>query len=419
MADWDKTQNGGLVLMFFAVTAPGLEALCAGELQSLGIAPAPEAQDGGVAWTGGPGSLYRANLELRTASRVIARVGGFRARTFAELERRTARLPWRDFIVPGTAVRLRVTSRKSKLYHSDAVAERVMRVVAAEAGAQDGGVVRQDEEADVATAQLVVIRLLRDEVLVSVDASGALLHQRGYRQAIAKAPVRETLAAAMLLAAGWRGDRPLVDPMCGSGTIPIEAALLARRIPPGLARPGYAPRDFAFRQWPGFDEALWSDVVTSARAAIRGHAGVPILGSDRNAGAITAATSNAARAGVSEDLSLEVRPLSRLQLPPGPGAVVLNPPYGVRVGGDAALRPLYVELGHVLRAGAPGWTLAMLSADPRLESATGIALQEQLRTSNGGIPVRIVAGTVPGAGQAGVRADAQSRAGGPAGGSGV
>lgn len=378
----------------FAVTAPGLEPVCAAELAMLGIAEDRDVQQGGVAWQGDSRSLYRANLELRTASRVIVRLGGFRARTFAELERRSARLPWATLVRQGADVALRVTSRKSKLYHTDAVAERVMRVLADALGVRDAGRVASDDEEDagVVDAQLVVVRLLRDEVLVSVDASGVLLHQRGYRQAVAKAPLRETLAAAMLHVSGWRGDVPLVDPLCGAGTIPIEAALLARSIAPGLARPGFAPRSFAFQQWPGFDGAVWDDVVAAARRRIRNTAGVPIMGSDRNAGAITASVSNAARAGVEDDVAFTVRPLSAFAAAAERGHLVTNPPYGVRVGDAATLRGLYEELGRTRAAGGDGWSLTMLSADPRLDAAVGVPLEERLRTRNGGIAVRILTG---------------------------
>src|SRR5690606_21549021 len=141
--------------------------------------------------------------------------------------------------------------------------------------------------------QLVVVRFLRDECLVSADASGALLHRRGYRRAVAKAPLRETLAAAMLTAVGWDGSVPLVDPFCGSGTIPIEAALIARRIAPGIASAELAPRAFAFERWPSFEAGTWSEVVVSARAEVRDATRHPIRGSDRDAGAIAAARANA------------------------------------------------------------------------------------------------------------------------------
>jgi putative N6-adenine-specific DNA methylase len=377
-------------LSLFAVTAPGLEAVCAAELAALGMAG--DAVEGGVAWRGGHESLYRANLWSRTASRVIVRVGEFRARTFAELERHAARLPWTRFLVGGTAVALRVTSRKSKLYHSDAVAERVARVLAAEAGADASVVNGAGEDDEDVAAQLVVIRFVRDVCTVSIDASGRLLHRRGYRQAVAKAPLRETLAAAMLLASGWRGTTPLVDPLCGSGTIAIEAALMARGIAPGLANAQRTPRKFAFERWPGFDASLWSDVAWAARVVIRPDSAVAIVAADRDGGAIAAARANAERAGVQGDIAFVQRPLSSLEPPAGPGHLVTNPPYGVRVGEHRELHALYAALGRVARQRLAGWTVALLSADPRLDAATGLPLAALLATRNGGIPVRLVAG---------------------------
>lgn len=376
-------------LQLFAVTAPGLERLCAAELREVGIHAV--IAEGGAAWHGDMRTVYRANLELRTASRIVARVGEFRARTFGELERHAARLPWDLFLTRDGAVKLRVTCRKSRLYHEGAVAERVAGILADRTGARavaGSGPAAEDDGSD---AQLIVIRCLRDRFTISADASGTLLHQRGYRQALAQAPLRETLAAAMLLASGWRGTTPLLDPLCGSGTIPIEAALLARRIAPGLANPELSPRRFAFERWPVFDDAAWHDIVDAARSHVRPDAGISITGSDRNGGAIAAAHANAERAGVAQDITFVRRALSAAETRHGPGHLVTNPPYGVRVGNRRALESLYVALGRLVADRLPGWSMAVLSAEPRLDTAIGLPLKELLRTRNGGIPVRLLA----------------------------
>jgi len=385
-------------LPLFAVTAPGLEPLAAAELRALGIQGAVE--PGGVAWTGTAEQLYAANLRLRTASRVTVLAAEFRAKTFFELERHARRVPWERWVPRGGAVRLRVTSRKSRLYHEGAIAQRVLEAIEhrvgplasiAAAGEEDGG-------EDGGDAQLFIVRFLRDGCTIRADASGALLHLRGYRQALAKAPLRETLAAAMLLGSGWDGRSPLADPLCGSGTIPIEGALLARRIAPGLANPAREARGYAFAAWPEFDAASWARTVDRAREEILSAAPVPILGSDRDAGAIAAAAANAERAGVAADVELSVRAVSSIDPPPGPGWMVINPPYGVRVGERDPLRDLYAALGRTLRARCPGWTLALLSPDPGLDRQVGVPLEEALRTSNGGIPVRLAVGRVPAGG---------------------
>jgi putative N6-adenine-specific DNA methylase len=385
----------------YAVTAPGLEAVCQAELSGLGIAG--EVEDGGVAWRGGLDSLYRANLECRTATRIVARAGGFRARTFAELERHAARLPWTRFLPRNATASLRVTCRKSRLYHEGAVAERLARVLLAEAGVavvearagdadDDAGAVGEGTGAP----QLLVVRLFRDVCTISVDSSGELLHQRGYRQALARAPLRETIAAAMLLRCGWGGGEPLVDPMCGSGTLPIEAALLARGIAPGLASPARAPRRYAFEMWPGFDADLWAGLVKTARSRIRPAAGVEIVAADRHGGAIMATAANAERAGVAGDLSLLRQPLSALVPPAAAGHLITNPPYGVRVGEKRELAALYAALGSVARQRLAGWQVSLLSGDDRLARATGLQLQELFATRNGGIPVRLLTAAVAG-----------------------
>ena len=381
----------------FAVAAPGLEPLVAEELRELGLAPAA-VEPGGVAFAASAPQLYAANLRLRVASRVVVRLATFEARAFRELERRADRVPWERVVAPGAAVAFRVTCRKSRLYHSDAVAERLAGAVArqvrgvAVAGAADD---ERDEAGDGdADAQLIVVRLFHDRVTVSADASGALLHRRGWRQAVAKAPLRETLAAALLRASRWDPRRPLVDPLCGSGTIPIEAALLARRVAPGLGR------DFAFARWPELDAGAWDAERARAEEEVLDRAPAPIVGADRDAGAIAAARSNAERAGVVGDVELVQRPLSALEPPPGPtpgtGWLVSNPPYGARVGQSGPLRDLYARIGAVARGRLPGWTVALLTADPRLDAQLGLPLAEGFRSSNGGIRVRCLVGEVPG-----------------------
>jgi putative N6-adenine-specific DNA methylase len=383
----------------FAIAAPGLEPIVAAELGRLGITATVE--PGGVSWTGTLDSVARANLWLRTASRVLVRVAEFGARTFWELERHARKLPWERSIPPGTPVRFRVTSRKSRLYHSDAVEQRLADAAATRAVASlakrpvneglAAGTPGDDDvydDDDRGGTQLFVVRLVRDVCTVSADSSGALLHRRGYRQAVAKAPVRETIAAAMLLGSDWPANVPLIDPMCGSGTIAIEAALLARRIAPGLNR------RFAFHGWPEWDAAEWARIVADAREQELRIAPALIQGSDRDAGAIEAARANAERAGVASDLELDRRALSTMEPPAERGWVVTNPPYGIRVAEAGAVRDLYAALGNVLRARFAGWSLALLSPGESLERQIGLDLRERFATVNGGIPVRLVTAEV-------------------------
>jgi len=377
----------------FAVTAPGVEALTASELRALGLT-VEHTEPGGVTFQADASGLYVANLHLRTATRVLVRVAEFVARDFRTLEKHAARIPWDAFTPPGGVVGFRVTSKKSKLYHQRAVAERLSEAARRAGRAALADVADQPSSPDEAgsEAQRLVVRIFRDRCTVSVDASGDNLHRRGYRLATAKAPLRENLAAAVLMATGWDGSQPLVDPMCGSGTLLIEGALLARRIPPGLGR------DFAFKRWPGFDERTWLGVVQQARDPIIERAPVPIAGSDRDQGAVDAAARNAERAGVAGDLQLAVRALSEAAPPDGagPGWLVTNPPYGRRIGNRDALRNLYAALGNVARKRFAGWTLAVVAADPALVGQIGLPLQPALTTRHGGVPIQVWSGAVPG-----------------------
>lgn len=355
----------------FAITPPGVEHLTAVELAGLGIQP-DHTEPGGVAFRATTRQLYAANLELRTASRIVVRLAEFPARAFYELERKARRVPWDSLLAPGAPVRFRVSSRKSRLYHLDGIAQRLAAVAGGPAGGADDA------------AQLFLVRVLRDLVTISADSSGTLLHRRGYRLATAKAPLRETLAAAMLLGAGDREDWAFVDPFCGSGTLPIEAALLRRRIAPGLRR------SFGFERWPGFDAETWRGLREEARLRILPGAGAPMLGSDRDAGAIDAAVANAERAGVAEDIAFAQRPFSQV-VPPAPtGLLATNPPYGIRVGDRGALRDLYRTVGALAAERWAAWTIALLSADAGLLAETTLPTRVRWSSSNGGIPVQLV-----------------------------
>ncbi len=373
------------------MSAPGLEQILAAEIRNLGFSTA-EVVEGGVTLTGTLEQVYALNLHLRTASRVIVRVAEFHASTFHELERRAKRVDWSQYVGAGARARFRVTCRKSRLFHSDAVAQRFAESVAkqvlgvlASSADRDALDNPEGDDADAAQEQLFIVRLAHDNCVVSVDSSGQLLHRRGYRQATGKAPLRETLAAAMLIGSGWDSAATLIDPLCGSGTIPIEAALIARRIPPRMNRA------FAFQNWPSYESAEWESLVGKSRDEIRPAPG-RIMGSDRDEGAVKSACHNAQRAGVSENVLLEVRAISDVDFPVGNGSVVTNPPYGVRIGERGPLRNLYAQLGKTLRSRAHGYTIGLLSADTMLESALDIPLAEVFRAKNGGIPVRFLTG---------------------------
>jgi putative N6-adenine-specific DNA methylase len=389
----------------FAAAIPGLEPLVRQELIDLGFRlpeetpPSPEdapaaaapqpaqerEEDGGIEWQGSLSDMYRANLHLRTASRVLARIGEFTALNFAEFRKKASKLPWEQYLRPGQPAALRVTCRKSRLYHSDAVAERLAGAISDRLGQETPSVKFVESAED--HPQLVVVRLVHDQCTISIDTSGERLHRRGYRLATAKAPLRETLAAGLLLGAGWDSSAPLLDPFCGSGTITIEAARLARRIAPGKNR------RFAFMDWPNYDPRLWQTLRDKA-AAQEQPACAAIQASDRDAGAIELARANAERAGVLTNIEFTCRAVSAIAPPPPPGWIITNPPYGLRVSSGHDLRNLYARLGDILRAQCPGWQAGILCSDQSLVGQTRLSLPRSLRTVNGGVPVRFYMGTV-------------------------
>jgi putative N6-adenine-specific DNA methylase len=381
------------LLKVFAVCAPGMESFMGQELRNLGISPAaaltpgehPKEEEGGIEFSGYRKDIYRANLHLRTASRILVRLDEFYTTTFSELRKKASRLAWEKYIRPGQPVSFHVTCRKSKLYHSDAVAERVQGAIQDHLGKLPAATKLKASSEN--SSQLIIVRLVNDLCTISLDSSGELLHRRGYRLETAKAPLRETLAAGLLLASGWDGVSPLIDPLCGSGTIPIEAALIANHIPPGMQR------RFSFMEWPGFSAVEWQKLLDSARGEVK-PALVQIMASDRDAGAIQIAQSNAERAGVAQYIDFSCRAVSAIEPPAGTGWIVTNPPYGVRVSADHDLRNLYAQMGKVFRLKCPGWNFGLLCSDLKLLGNTGLDYSNMLSLVNGGIGVKFATGKV-------------------------
>ncbi len=371
----------------FVASAPGMEALTAQEMRTLEISAGHATQvEGGIEFTGNLPEIYRANLLLRTAGRVLVRLGKFHAAAFSELRKKGARLPWETYLQPGQPVALRATCHRSRLYHSDAVVERLVGAIGDRLGTPPELVTGDTEEME-QPPQIIHARLVNNVCTISVDASGAHLHRRGYRLATAKAPLRETLAAGLVLASGWDGHAPLLDPFCGAGTIAIEAALWARNHAPGRER------HFAFMDWPGFVADMWETTLAAAQAAEQPISG-PLFASDRDAGAIRAAEANTARASVTDSIAFTCQAVSAIAPPPGPGWIVTNPPYGVRVSANHDLRNLYAQFGHVLRARCSGWHVALLCSDSRLIQQTGLRLETTHTWLNGGLRVHVAQGMV-------------------------
>jgi putative N6-adenine-specific DNA methylase len=362
----------------FAVAAPGVEPVLLREVQAIPGARNARIVPGGVELRGDLEVVQRANLWLRTATRLLVRIGTVEAREFAKLRRRASALPWEPFLDGKQPLAVSASQSGCRLYHTGGIAENLVAAIGDRLGAPVA--------ADAAGAK-VLARGQGDQWTFSVDSSGELLHRRGWRQENAHAPLRETLAAALLLLCEWDPTTPFVDPMCGAGTLPLEACALAMRWAPGLSR------DFAFTRWPAHDGARWEAVRAEAEAArLPAPPGTPgsIIGSDRSAAAVAAAERNAERAGMASFVRLTRAEIGEVAPPDERGLVLLNPPYGRRVGDPATLRRLYAEIGRTLRARFAGWQAGLLVADMRLVDAIGARVVGTHPLVNGGLRVSLV-----------------------------
>jgi putative N6-adenine-specific DNA methylase len=397
----DDVASEKRLLRWFAVVAPGLEEVARAEVAALPGAVDVAAVDGGggVEWRGPAEAGARANLWLRIATRVLVRVGTVEAREFAKLRRGLARLPWASFVPAGATIAVRATTTRCRLYHTGAIAEQVLLGVgdavrdvrafekAAVTATDDA---TRDDDAPNATTTIYV-RGVGDAFTFSVDATGELLHRRGARTEIGAAPLRETLAAGVLALAGWTPAEPLFDPMCGAGTIPIEAAMQATGRAPGL------DRTFAYESWPVFTAhpEIARALLDEARAAIRATpSGGAIAGSDRDPNVIASAERNAARAGVEARVTFSCAALEDARPPAGPGLVVLNPPYGRRLGDPRRIEREYRDLGRALRARFPGWRAAVLAPARVSPAALALSRPTHVPLVNGGLRVNLIVGRV-------------------------
>lgn len=352
----------------FASAPPGLETYLLAEVQEAGFA-APVQVPGGVTFQGGWAEVARANRELRGAGRVLARFAEFRVMHLAQLDKRARKVDWAALLRVDVPVRVEVTCRNSKIYHDRAARQRVETAIAETVGAP---VLKEASD----EALRIMVRIEDDLAVFSVDTSGEPLHRRGYKQQVGKAPMRETLASLFLRACGYDGTETVVDPMCGSGTFVIEAAEIAAGLAPGRAR------DFAFDR---FALDLPATALPDRREVVQ-----RFYGSDRDDGAIRSSAANAERAGVADLCSFTRAAVSDLVRPEGPsGLIMVNPPYGARIGNRKLLFALYGSLGAVLKDRFRGWRLGMVTSDAGLAKATGLHLTAGPPVSFGGLQVKL------------------------------
>lgn len=338
----------------FLATAPGLEPALFEEVRRKGFRR-PRVEAGGVAVRGGWPDVWRANLWLRGANRVLARFARLRVERLDDLQKAAARLPWSAVLRPDVAIHVEATTARARLYHSGAVAERVANAIQS---VLPGVQVRDD------ASVTVMVRVEGDTCTISLDTSGELLHRRGSKVEVVRAPMRETMAALLLMQCGYDGRVPVVDPMCGSGTFVIEAAEMAAGFNPGRARA------FAFEHLATFEADAWQRLRAVGRAP---HTGLAFHGSDRDDKAVTAAQANAERAGVAGITDFRVCPVSEVVPPTGAkGLVMVNPPYGARIGDPARLARLYRTFGETMMRRFHGWRVGLVTANKDLAYATAL-----------------------------------------------
>ncbi|MBI9077613.1 MAG: class I SAM-dependent RNA methyltransferase [Desulfatibacillum sp.] len=376
---------------FFIPTTLGLEKICAAQVRSLGLIPSGTGE-GGVVFEGRLTDMYRACLHLSLANRVLMRIDEFKASNFPGLEKGLDQIPWELYLPASCPVHVRVTAHKSRLYHSRAIEERVQKSITDRL--RDFG--EKPPHSEQGLGQEIFVRAVSDRFTLSLDACGELMHKRGFKETSGEAPIRETLAAAILHLAGYNGRLPLMDPMCGSGTFSSEAALIAANIPPGWRR------DFAFFSWPAFREQQWHYLRTQASEQFKKITQPLIFASDIDEKACMILLENLKNQNLDHIVSVSNEDVLSLEPPPGfakPGLIVVNPPYGLRLGTETQARELFTALCQHLAEHFQGWKLAILAPRPDwMPLAPFSRPPRQKVLHHGGLKIPLLIGKIESAG---------------------
>lgn len=368
---------------YLAVTTPGFEYITAKELTGIN-ADVKNRISGGVEFSGGLDLVYSANLRLRTANRVLMRIGSFTSRSYPELYNKAKRISWELYVGFNNEVSFSVSSHNSRLHHSENISDAVYDAIKEEMG-KLGLEVKKSRESPLR----FFLRLSDDICTISIDTSGELLYKRGYRREVGHAPIRETTAAALLIESQWEKYPLLVDPLCGSATFMMEAALMAYNRAPGICR------DFAFSTWPCFSESKWERLKREARQEERKNHKLQLFASDISSEAIRASEENLKNlvlegaVKLSRQDCLSFKPESEKK-----GLIISNLPYGKRVGAGVEIREFYRMFGVHLRSHFSGWNYGLVVADAEFEKIAGLERKKEIRFVNGGLKVRFVQGRV-------------------------
>ncbi len=390
-----KRHVSGPVQYFFAVTPPGLEKLCKEEIEKL----IPEAADinqtdGGVEFRGKLHSCYLANMYLRTANRILMRLTEFKSTNFRKLEKKLNDFPWELYLMKESIPYIHVTAKHSRLYHSSAISGRLIKSIEE----RKKNISFLSSTGTGTYPQNIFFRVIDDRITISLDSSGELLYKRGIKQHTGPAPLRETLAAAALIKSGYRGDVLLYDPMCGTGTFSIEAAMIAGNIPPGLNR------NFAFESWPAFKPAQWAYLKKEASKDIKPWDSAPyIIAGDKDASMCTALEETLEKFGMNKIIKVlntdffntspdDIYKNTKLQ---NPGLIIINPPYGIRLGTEQESVKMFFKITERLLQFYAGWKFALFLPENWPLEKSGMA-GDKLLIDHGGIKLILFTGKIKG-----------------------
>ena len=361
---------------YFATVARGLEPLVVQELTQLG---AKDVEPGfcGAAFKGDRTLLYRVNLWARLPFRILQRLDEFDCETSDDLFAGTQRIDWSQYLKPENTLAVTATGKTGELNHTHFTALQVKNAIVHQQ-TQDFG---QRSDVDTQTPDLRINVHLHDErATISLDSSGDSLHRRGYRPAFGAAPLKESLASALITMSGWEPGQAFFDPLCGSGTLPLEAGLRSLQIAPGLFR-----ERFGFETWLDFDEPLWERLLDEAEAQQKEELAAFVGGSDRDPNILIQAHHNAQQCGLEHLITFQQKELADVEAPTDSGILLCNPPYGERLGKDTDLGKFYKLLGNVLKQRFKGWTAYVLSGNKALSSNIGLKSASRTPVYNGAL----------------------------------
>ncbi|WP_319422563.1 THUMP domain-containing class I SAM-dependent RNA methyltransferase [Pleurocapsa sp. FMAR1] len=365
---------------YFATTSRGLEEVAAQELIRIG-AKNVRTDFTGVHFQGDRELLYRANLWTRTTFRILMPIARIKSFDGDELYRNVQKLDWEEYLDPNMTIAVTCTGKSKNLNHTHFTALQIKNAIVDLQKSRRG----KRSSVDTENPDLIInAHIDQKHCILSLDSSGSSLHRRGYRPAMGDAPMKETLAAALLEMAEWTPDLPFLDPMCGSGTLPIEATLKALDIAPGLYR------DFSFQTWLDYDHDLWQSLLKQASDRQKNSIDIPIIGSDRDLKIIRQAFANAESSGLEDYVKFARQEVSTIEAPADRGVLICNPPYGVRLGNEAELGELYKLLGDIFKQRFRGWTAYILTGSMKLSRQVGLRTSKRIKLYNGAIPCTLL-----------------------------